>query len=133
MPNKLNELNAIASFGQPAKIDGYVVSTQTAKVILNFYSRLPHGLRRNYLSVPIDRMANIAYNRLGINPRGAYFQLAPSLQVVDRDIENLKPFVREIYQGEERIRKKYVVPFVTKSAKDVQKFIKKNKKAFSLG
>lgn len=119
MPNKLNELTAIASFNQPARIGGYEVSVQTARVILGFYNRLPHGLRRNFLSLPIDRMTQIAYN--GDNPGFSFgmqaFPLSPSPN-------ELLPFAREAYRAEEVARKKYIVPFLQKNEKGIKKVLK---------
>lgn len=119
MTSKLQELQAVATFGQIGKVGGTPVSPQTAQGILAYYNKLTPALRKQFMALDVQQMKNIAF---GIQGGGFGFKPTPEAQV-------LIDIAKRAYQGEEILRKKYLSPFVAKKQKEIDEFLKKQRKA----
>lgn len=116
--SKLQELQAVATFGQIGKVGGTPVSPQTAQGILAYYNKLNPALKKQFLALDVQQMKNIAF---GIQGGGMGLRPTPEAQY-------LLDIAKRAYQGEEILRKKYVTPFIAKKQKEIEEFMKKQKK-----
>lgn len=119
MSKKLDELNGIAAFGVVGKVDGQDVSPQTAMAILLFYGKLNPQMKRQYLTMPVERMKQIAYVQTG----GMANQGIP----LTPEGKMLVDFAKKAYAGEQIFAKKYAQPFVENVGKNIDKFLNKRK------